>query len=85
MAKQPPQTTEPGAAGEGAQLEDPMQQFQVTAAQSYEKLTQTAAQLTDQAHDLYETSQAAVRDNPAPFALGAFGVGLLLGFLFARD
>ena len=69
----------------GTQLQDPLQRLQFAAADAYEKLAESATQLTDQARGVYETSQESVRQYPAGYVLGAFALGCFLGVLLGRD
>ncbi len=80
------QTTPPDPAQDaGRQLQDPLQRLQFAAADSYEKLAETATQLADQARGVYETSQEAVRQYPGGYVLGAFALGCCLGVLLGRE
>ena len=72
-------------AEDGADLQDSFQQLQFAAAESYEKLAEAAAQLTEQAHSVYLASQDSVRRNPIGYGLGAFALGCILGVLLGRD
>jgi len=72
-------------AGEGAGSPDPIEQLQAVASESFEKLAEAAAQLADQARDVYATSEDFVRRNPGSYVLGAFALGCLLGALLGRD
>ena len=72
-------------ADDGAALQDRLQQLQFAAAESYDKLAETAAQLAEQARGIYATGQETVRQNPVGFALGAFALGCVLGVLLGRD
>ncbi len=76
--------TTPPAQDAGRQLQDPLQRLQFAAADAYEKLAETATQLADQAHGVYETSQEAVRQYPGGYVLGAFALGCCLGALLGR-
>ncbi len=84
MAEEQTTSSDP-ATDAGTQLQDPLQRLQFAAAEAYEKLTETATQLTDQARGVYETSQESVRQYPAGFVLGAFALGCFLGALLGRD
>ena len=77
--------TMPPAQDAGRQLQDPLQRLQFAAADSYEKLAETATQLADQARGVYETSQEAVRQYPGEYVLGAFALGCCLGVLLGRE
>lgn len=77
--------TTPPAQDAGRQLQDPLQRLQFAAADSYEKLAETATQLADQARGVYETSQEAVRQYPGGYVLGAFALGCCLGVLLGRE
>ena len=77
--------TTPPAQDAGRQLQDPLQRLQFAAADSYEKLAETATQLADQARGVYETSQEAVRQYPGEYVLGAFALGCCLGVLLGRE
>ena len=77
--------TTPPAQDAGRQLQDPLQRPQFAAADSYEKLAETATQLADQARGVYETSQESVRQYPAGYVLGAFALGCFLGVFLGRD
>ena len=80
------QTPSPDPAPDaGTQLQDPLQRLQFAAADSYEKLAETATQLADQARGVYQTSQESVRQYPAGYVLGAFALGCFLGALLGRD
>ena len=70
---------------EGADPQERFEQLQSAAAESYEKLSEAATQLTDQARSIYLTRQDSVRRNPVGYALGAFALGCILGVLFGRD
>ncbi len=72
-------------ADDGVALQDRLQQLQFAAAESYDKLSEAAAQLTEQARGVYETSQDSVRRNPVSYVLGAFALGCVLGVLLGRD
>ena len=88
-ASSEPEATPPAGidseADESAELHDHLQQLQFAAAESYDKLAETAAQLTEQARGVYEASQDTVRRNPVGFVLGAFGLGCVLGMLLGQD
>lgn len=70
---------------DGAQRQDGFEQLQSAAAESYEKLSEAAAQLTEQARTVYLASQDSVRRNPVGYALGAFALGCILGVLLGRE
>ena len=72
-------------ADDGVVLQDRLQQLQFAAAESYDKLSEAAAQLTEQARSVYGTSQDSVRRNPVSYVLGAFALGCVLGVLLGRD
>ena len=55
------------------------------ATEYFENLTEAAGRLTQQAREMYKTSHSYAGDHPASFVAGAFGVGILLGFLLGRD
>ncbi len=84
MAEEQTISSDP-ATDDGTHLQDPLQRLQFAAADAYEKLAETATQLTDQARGVYETSQESVRQYPAGFVLGAFALGCFLGALLGRD
>ncbi len=84
MAEEQTISSDP-ATDDGTHLQDPLQRLQFAAADAYEKLAESATQLTDQARSVYETSQASVRQYPAGYALGAFALGCFLGMLLGRD
>ena len=84
MAEEQTTSSDP-AMDAGTQLQDPLQRLQFAAADAYEKLAESATQLTDQARGVYETSQESVRQYPAGYALGAFALGCFLGMLLGRD
>ncbi len=77
--------TTPPAQDAGRQLQDPLQRLQFAAAETYEKLAETATQLADQARGLYGTSQEAIRQYPGGYVLGAFALGCCLGALLGRQ
>ncbi len=72
-------------ADDGVALRDRLQQLQFAAAESYDKLSEAVAQLTEQARGVYETSQDSVRHNPVSYVLGAFALGCVLGVLLGQD
>ena len=72
-------------ADEGEDLQDRLQQLQFAAAESYDKLSAAAAQLTEQARGVYETSQDSVRQNPISYVMGTFALGCVLGVLLGRE
>ena len=84
MAKKQTVPPEP-ETGNGEDLQDRLQQLQFAAAESYDKLAEAAAQLTEQAHGVYETSRDTVRRNPFGFVMGAFALGCVLGVLLGQD
>ena len=84
MAKKQTLPPEP-ETGDEADLQDRLQQLQFAAAESYDRLAEAAAQLTEQARGVYETSQDTVRRNPFGFVLGAFALGCVLGVLLGQD
>ena len=96
MAKKqetPPETEPEAAAPEASETtptdpvdpQDRLEQLQVAATESYEKLSETAAQLTEQARSVYTTGQEHVREKPLAYVVGAFAFGCLLGVLLGRD
>ncbi len=81
-----PEAAPPTDAGpDGADLQDRLQQLQFAAAESYDKLAETATQLTEQARAVYATSQDTVRQNPFGFVVGAFALGCVIGVLLGQD
>jgi ElaB/YqjD/DUF883 family membrane-anchored ribosome-binding protein len=61
-----------------------LENVQQAAAEVYQKLAETAGQLSEQARQLYDSSQAYVREHPGPSLIGAFAVGVLVGWLSDR-
>ncbi len=55
------------------------------ATEYFENLTEAAGRLTQQAREMYRSSHSYAGDHPASFVAGAFGLGVLLGFLLGRD
>ncbi len=72
-------------AEDGTDQQERYEQLQAAAAESYEKLSEAAVQLTEQARNVYQASQDSVRQNPVGYALGAFALGCILGVLLGRD
>ena len=66
-------------------LEESLAELRATASEYYEKLGETAAQLSEQASTVYDTGRGYVREYPGSSLLGAFAVGVLLGLLTGRD
>lgn len=71
----------PGAAGEEVVQEEVRQ----AATEYFERLTEAAGRLSEQARHVYGLSQSYVKEHPSGLLAGAFGVGVLLGMLFDRD
>ena len=84
MADEPTTSSDP-APDDGQQLQDPLQRLQFAAADTYDKLAETATQLAEQARGVYAASQDSVRQYPAGYVLGAFALGCFLGALLGRD
>lgn len=78
-------TPEAGAEGPPPGGEENLTRMQEMAAEYYERLTETAAQLADEAQQLYGNSQTYVQDHPGPTVGSAFFVGLLVGLLAGRS
>lgn len=74
-----------GPAGPAGGEEENLARMQALAAEYYERLTESAAQLTEQAQQLYGSSQSYVQNHPGPTVSSAFVVGLLVGLLVGRD
>jgi ElaB/YqjD/DUF883 family membrane-anchored ribosome-binding protein len=61
-----------------------IESVQQAATEYYQKLAESAGQLTEQARELYDASHTYVRDHPGASLVGAFAVGVLIGWLSAR-
>lgn len=55
-----------------------------TASEYYDRLTETAEQLSVQASEAYDSGRLLVRDNPGRSLVGAFIVGIVVGLLLNR-
>jgi ElaB/YqjD/DUF883 family membrane-anchored ribosome-binding protein len=55
-----------------------------TANEYYDRLTETAEQLSVQAAEAYDIGRLLVRDNPGRSLVGAFIVGIVVGLLSNR-
>lgn len=55
------------------------------AAEYFDRLTEAAGRLTDQARHVYSLSHEYARDHPTGMIAGAFGIGLIVGLLLDRD
>ena len=73
------ETAPPEPAPEG--VEEGRTQLQQIAAEYYENLTVTAAELSRQAGELYDTGTRAVSSNPWIAIGAAAGAGLMIGLL----
>lgn len=62
-----------------------VQQLQAVATESYEKLSEAAAQLAGQAQNVYRASETYVKEHPGAYVLGAFALGCFLGVLLGRE
>ena len=54
------------------------------ATEFYQRLNESAGQLTEYASELVDTGLGYVKTNPAKTALGAFAVGVFIGLLVGR-
>ncbi len=70
--------------GDWGQKQD-VAEMQKVATDYFQRLTDSATAVSEQARSLYQNSEVYVREHPASSLLGAVGVGLLIGFFSGKE